>query len=152
MTPKIAATRGAIMATDLQEREPLTSENVGNGIPTTHDERVARAERILSGDVRPEDYLPVTDEIESAVQEYVALVMRNNPRIIRSDEGDNNVRKNFTIMFHCGGKEVLAREDDIGVIVLAMGTPDVIRLEKQLTPKSWQGFGLDFPTRWSDES
>src|SRR6187549_3924002 len=41
--------------------------------PATRPAFLARAERILGGDVRPEDYLPVTPEVEARVRRDLAF-------------------------------------------------------------------------------
>jgi len=140
------------MATDVQEPEQQVFEQCSSGIPTDPAEILARAERILGGDIRPEDYLPVTDEIESVVQQSIRTLVKYQPEIIVNDEGTELLRRDTTLGYYCGGKSVLARSGDGGVIVLAMGGENVQFVYRHVSPDKWAGFGIKYPTAWGSEN
>jgi hypothetical protein len=90
-----------------------------------------RAKRILGGDIRPDDYLPVTPEVEARVQRDLAFAASHIQkqfeagRIPAVFELDPSVpirqRNEWLLSMHYGGQNIAHIEDDKGVIVLAVG-------------------------------
>jgi hypothetical protein len=102
-----------------------------SAFPTTEPAFLARARRILAGDIRPEDYLPVTPEVQAAVDQDMAFAHDRikksvaDDRIPASFELDASVpitqRNEWLLSIHFGGKNIAHIENDMGVIVLAVG-------------------------------
>ena len=94
-------------------------------------EFLARARRILGGDIRPDDYLPVTPEVEARVARDLAFdadhVQKQFElgRIPAAFEIDPSVairqRNDWLLSLHYGGQNVAYIENNVGVIVLAIG-------------------------------
>ena len=101
---------------------------------------LSRAERILRGDVRPEDYLPVTPEVESRVARDFAFAtehVRKRVEAGRLPAGSAfepnarfdgvgltaaaRQRNQWLLSLHHGGQNIAYIEDENGVIVLAVG-------------------------------
>ena len=97
-------------------------------------------ERILRGDVRPEDYLPVTPEVESRVARDFAFAtehVRKRVEAGRLPAGSAfepnarfdgvgltaaaRQRNQWLLSLHHGGQNIAYIEDENGVIVLAVG-------------------------------
>jgi hypothetical protein len=89
-----------------------------------HDPVIQRAERILSGDIRPEDYLPVTPEVRAAVDrdlEFARRRLRGEPD---PEVAARQLRQRLLSVHH-GGENVAYLADDLGVVVLAIGLRQV---------------------------
>lgn len=92
---------------------------------------IARARRILSGDVRPDDYLPVTPEVQACVDRDLAFAREQirkaaeAGRIPAAYELDPSSavrqRNDWLLSFYHGRQNVAYIENDTGVIVLAVG-------------------------------
>lgn len=99
-----------------------------------------RARRILSGDVRPEDYLPVTPEVEAYVARDLAFAGEHVRKQVEAGrlpaavEIDPNARfdgqgltlfarqrNQWLLTVHHGGQNVAYLENETGVIVLGVG-------------------------------
>jgi hypothetical protein len=78
---------------------------------------LARAKRILSGDIRPEDYLHTPDEVADTVHEMLAQFGEGQV----SREFTRRMLNDWTLSFHYGGQHILCKETEQGVIVLALG-------------------------------
>ncbi|HEV3438150.1 MAG TPA: hypothetical protein VG122_12370 [Gemmata sp.] len=110
----------------MDDANTLTSETASPGTnPSTPAESepafLARARRILADDIRPEDYLTVTPE----VQRRVALCLqyanaRGNGQPLAPEVEPLQLRQEL-LSFHHGGQNIAYIEDDNGVIVLAVG-------------------------------
>src|SRR4051812_30036570 len=80
----------------------------GHPAPADLDAALARARRILGGDVRPDDDLPVPDEVTRAVTEEL-IRLREGEGIEVSPEAHQRMLNDRTLMHHHGGDVVLAR-------------------------------------------
>jgi hypothetical protein len=89
--------------------------------------KVSEVTRILSGDIRPEDYLPVTEEIKEFVSKEEARV-----GVQMLPEARQNLHSELALQLNHRDQEVLVKHTPSGVIVLAAGS-DVDRLWEQLT-------------------
>jgi hypothetical protein len=88
---------------------------------------IAEVTRILSGDIRPEDYLPVTEEIAKFVSEHEARIgFQIHP------EARQKLYSELALQVHHRDQEVLVKYTPSGVIVFAAGS-DVDPLWEQLT-------------------
>ncbi len=99
--------------------------------PAAEPAFLARARRILGGDVRPDDYLPVTPEVQAGVDldlAFLAEHVRKQFEAGRIPEAFGvhpatavRQRNDRLLSFHHGGQNVACLEDENGVIVLAVG-------------------------------
>jgi hypothetical protein len=89
--------------------------------------KIAEVTRILSGDTRPEDYLPVTEEIKEFVNKEEARI-----GFQIHQEARQKLYSELALQVHHRDQEVLVKYTPSGVIVLAAGS-DVDPLWEQLT-------------------
>ena len=82
---------------------------------------LARAKRILSGDIRSEDYLHTPDEVADTVHEMLAQF--GEGRVSR--EFTRRMLNDWTLSFHHGAQLVACQRTDRGVIVFAVGTKQI---------------------------
>ncbi|HEV3384617.1 MAG TPA: hypothetical protein VG097_07370 [Gemmata sp.] len=124
-------------------QEPLTSTR--NGSEPTF---IARARRILGGDVRPDDYLPVPEVVHSAVADEETR-LREVKGFTISDEFRTRIRNDWTLQFIHGGQPVACRRTDAGVIVFAVGTEEIrTLLERFPRPDQRSVFFITTPPTW----
>jgi hypothetical protein len=82
---------------------------------------LARARRILGGEIRPEDYLTITPEVHRRVELFLqAANARGNGQQLTPEVKTRQARQEV-LSFHHGGQNVAYISDDRGVIVLAVG-------------------------------
>jgi hypothetical protein len=81
---------------------------------------LARARRILNGDIRPEDYLPVTPEVRAAV-DFEMTYVRGRTKVEPLPEIVTHQLREWLLSFHCGDQNIVYVSNDRGVIVLASG-------------------------------
>jgi hypothetical protein len=81
---------------------------------------LARARRILGGDVRPDDYLPVTPEIRAAADFEMAYV-RGHMKIEPLPEVVARQLRDWILSFHHAGQDIAFISNEKGVVVLADG-------------------------------
>lgn len=107
---------------------------------------VARAARILSGDVRPEDYLPVPDEVRAAAADAVRQIETENGFELTA-EAKQHTLNNWTLWHYHPDDVVLVRHTERGVLVLAAGDDQMhqLRLRLGFTNDYRSGFVLSFP-------
>ncbi|MCI0703205.1 MAG: hypothetical protein L0241_19170 [Planctomycetia bacterium] len=113
--------------------------------PSRTEEMLERAKRILAGDIRPEDYLPVTPELMHDLDEYCKH-LETESGIVATAEARQRMLNDWTLQFHHGGTNVLARYTDRGVLVLAAGNDQIGKVRQHLNPDYRHGFALMFPT------
>ena len=96
----------------------------GPTTPTDEERKVLdRVRRILAGDIRGEDYLPVPDEVVRAVEDYLKQVEEDG-HFTTTAKAKQHLLNEWTFLHHHSKHVVLARFTDRGVIVLAM-RPDI---------------------------
>jgi hypothetical protein len=107
--------------------------------PEARPDFLDRARRILSGDVRPDDYLPVTPEVESRVARDLAFAAEHVQkrfeagRIPAAFEIDPNARfdgvgftlgarqrNEWLLSLYYGGQNIAYIENEQGIIALAV--------------------------------
>ena len=115
---------------------------------------VARAKRILAGDIRAEDYLPVPAEVRDGVHELLGQFGKGRV----SKEYTQLLLNEWTLSYHHGGRHVLYKKTDEGVIVLAVGEmigafcKEFTNAEDRLgtigtVPNPWQALALPISPR-----
>lgn len=113
------------------------------------DAGLARAERILSGDVRPDDYLPITPEVrrltdrelEHARARYATVgITELEPEVER-----RQLRQNL-LLVHCKNQHVAYIEDDTGIVVVMTGLDEIGEMLRKLPPELWsERLSMDYP-------
>ena len=107
-----------------------------------------RAKRILSGEVRPEDYLPEPDEVQKAVTEHLRPIETELGAEVTL-EAVRHLLNEWTLLHHHDGENVLAKYTDRGVLVLAAGGQQIYQVKQHFNPDSRSGFALMSPsTAW----
>jgi hypothetical protein len=102
--------------------------------PEARPDFLDRAKRILGGDVRPDDYLPVTPEVEARVARDFAFAADHLRKRGAAYEIDPNAgieefglsvgarqRNQWLLSLYYGGQNIACIENERGVIVLAVG-------------------------------
>lgn len=109
---------------------------------------IARARRILSGNVCPDDYLVVPAVVDSAVAGEEAQLNASfgvnscGPYIAR-------IRYDWTLQYFYGTETVACRLSDSGVIVLAVGSEEIRSLlERFPRPEERSKFYIATPPLW----
>src|SRR5436309_1820312 len=104
---------------------PADADPTANGAhpaPPDLDAVLARARRILEGDIRPDDYLPVTPEVRRAVERDMAYSReRADGQPPPAPEVETRQLRERLLSFHHAGMSVCYTEDGRGVVVLAVG-------------------------------
>jgi hypothetical protein len=139
-------------------RETATPNPAVNGhppVPEGEPSFLARARRILSGDIRPEDYLPVTPEVQSRVDRDMAFAaghIRKQfeagriPAVFEPDASEQIRQRNgWLLSLNHGGQNVACLEDDQGVIVLAIGLEECGTLLNAFPYEQRKNVGLYTP-------
>jgi hypothetical protein len=116
---------------------PTHTKPTSNGQPpgdqfskqTEAETTILRAVRTLSGDIRKEDYLPVSDDIIAFVADAearggVAMLPEYRQRMI----------SDLALQALHAGNIVLSRHTSEGVIVLALGADEIDRVLESLPP------------------
>ena len=107
-----------------------------------------RAERILGGDVHPEDYLPVPEAVRTAVVEHLRTIEADHG-FTTAPEAVRQLLNEWTLLHHHDGNTVLAKYADHGVLVLAAGGQQIYQIKQHFNPDSRSGFALMSPsTAW----
>jgi hypothetical protein len=105
---------------------------------------LARAMRILRGDIRPEDYLQVTPEVQRATDFEMAHV-RSHLKLEPPPEAIAHQLKGWLLSFHHGGQNIIYIENEKGVVVLAVGSDQVRALFRGVPHELQVGLNSDVP-------
>jgi hypothetical protein len=108
--------------------------------PEARPDFLERARRILGGDIRPEDYLSVTPEVQARVARDLAFCADHLKKAQAAGRAPADVafdpngrfdgvgltlaarqRNQWLLSLHYGGQNIACIEDETGVIVLAVG-------------------------------
>jgi hypothetical protein len=134
-------------ATPIPAVEPVAN---GHAAPADLDAVLARAHRILGGDIHPDDYLPVTPEVTDAVDAIVRRLAESEG-VPANEEGIRLLRNDAVLQFHHGGQMVLCRRTADGVIVLAADADQVFAVQRIIPPTERPGYVLEYPHPWSED-
>lgn len=116
--------------------------------PEARPDFLDRAKRILSGDIRPDDYLPVPETVRQAVADHLRPIEAEHG-FTTSPEAVRHLLNEWTLLHHHDGENVLARYTDRGVLVLAAGSQQMYQVRLHFNPDSRSGFALMSPsTAW----
>lgn len=109
---------------------------------------LARARRILSGDIRPNDYLPMTPEVRHRVDlsmEWARARAKGQP--LPPDDQPQQIRQEL-LSFHHGGDILSYVEDEHGVIVLAVGHDQLEVVLREFGPLVREPLNVITPFEW----
>jgi hypothetical protein len=123
--------------------EPLTPTQNGS-----EPAFLVRARRIFGGDVRPDDYLPITPEVRRRVELILqAANARGNGQPLAPELEHQQLRQEL-LSFHHGGQNIAYIGDDRGIIVLAVGLDQSSALIETFPDKVSGRVVFDAP--WTD--
>jgi hypothetical protein len=80
-----------------------------------------RARRILGGDIRPEDYLPVTEEVRRSVVRSMDYYRERGKGQELAPEVEPRQLLEELLSFHHGGQNIVFTQAPDGIVVLAVG-------------------------------
>ena len=97
----------------------------GPGMPDTGEpDFLARARRILTGNIRHDDHLPETPEVRMAVARGLAFARQRLPGEPSSEVASQQTRRAL-LAAHFAGQNIAYVSTDRGVAVLAVGLEQV---------------------------
>jgi hypothetical protein len=111
-------------------------------LPPGFDDALARARRILEGDIRPGDYLLVTPEVRRLTDREMEWARARcaaagftelDPCVERRQLEQNLLR------VHCRDQHVAYIADDNGVVVVITGLTETGEMLRRLPPELWSG-------------
>jgi hypothetical protein len=105
---------------------------------------LARARRILSGEIRADDYLLTPDELVREVEAHYQRVAEESG-VVASDAARRRTLADWTLSHYYGGQLVFRRQTDQGVIILAVGPNEVGVVEEAFGVDARSGFGREIP-------
>jgi hypothetical protein len=136
-------------------RTPESDAATSPPSPQTEPAFLARARRILGGDIRPDDYLPVTPEVQACVDRDLAFIrdhIRRQyeagriPAVYELDPSTPIQQRNeWLLSFHHGRQNIACIVNDTGVIVLAVGLDQTGALLDAFPYEMRKDVGLDTP-------
>lgn len=119
-----------------------TAEPVANGHVARPDldAALARARRILEGDIRPDDYLPVTPEVKRLTDREMDYA-RARCAAAGFTELDpaveiRQLRQNL-LLVHCRNQHVAYIQDDTGIVVVITGLEEIGEMLRRLPGELW---------------
>lgn len=116
-----------------------------DGHPT--DDWRAWVTRVLSGDRRPDDYLPVPDEVRRVVDIDMAYAQQ---RLGAEPANSTYIRQLHwcLLSFHHGGQNIGIVRDDRGIIVVAVGLDQVAAICHTMPYELTKAVAFDAPDIW----
>ena len=109
-----------------------------------------RARRILSGDIRPDDYLPVTAEVRRLADRVVEAGRANVRKAGYPDVDPAWAEEQIWINMlpvHYLNQHVAYLRDETGMIVLMTGLDEIGEMFRTLPPDLWSGRVVtDYPS------
>src|SRR5207248_1008517 len=128
--------RRAVVSDPATPAPPASTGPTANGpAGPPLDAALARAERILSGDIRPDDYLPVTPEVRRLTareMEYArsraaaAGITELEPEVERRQQEQN------LLLVHCKHQHVAYIKDEKGIVVVITGLDEIGEMLRRL--------------------
>lgn len=134
------------------DRDTLTPEPYAPPSPPAPEDEpafLARARRILAGDVRPEDYLPVTSEVRHRVELFMDWARGRANGVPLAPEVEPRQLRSELLSFHHGGVNIAYIDDDVGVIVLGVGLEESGRIVRTLAPTTDRTIAFGPPDPWT---
>jgi hypothetical protein len=126
-----------------------TSTEIGaNGTHAEEPAYMARARRILTGDIRPDDYLPVTPEVRAGVDRAMAYYRERGKGQEPAPSVEPRQLLDELLSFHHGGEAIVFTRSDAGVIVLAVGDEQIKTVLDEFRPRHASHLIFDAPPPW----
>jgi hypothetical protein len=105
---------------------PTGTGELANGHATGAEPAfLVRARRILSGDIRSEDYLILPAEADAAVRHELEVAQDMHPAVPMAESVRRKVTQDRTLQFHFGRHVVTVLRSEMGVIVVANGIDEI---------------------------
>ena len=105
--------------------------------PPPVESAATRAARILSGDLRPSDYLPVTDRVRFLTDREMAYARER----LKGVEPDPCVERRQLhqnlLLVHHPEEHVGYIEDDTGIAVVVTGLDEIAEFIREVEPDLW---------------
>lgn len=126
------------------------SPTVSAHTPTAEEPAfLTRARRILAGNIRPEDYLPVTPEVRRRVDRFMDWARdRANGQPLPLPEVEERQLRTELPSFHHGGVNFAYIEDKHGIVVPGVGLEQSGAIARTFPNEStrpiWFGYGDDW--------
>ena len=124
-------------------RAPTTAtEPAANGhpAPAALDAALARARRILEGDLQPGDYLPITPEVKRLTEREMdyarARGVATGCTTLDPEVERRQLRQNL-LRVHCRDQHVAYIEDDTGIVVVITGLEETGEMLRQFPAELW---------------
>jgi len=109
---------------------------------------LARALRILEGDIRESDLLPLPSDAAAKVEREFDIAQALRPEATISEAERQRVRLDRTLEFHFSGQPVACLRTPRGAVVLAVGEEEIGALVDAAPADKWQGVAIEFPETW----
>lgn len=122
----------------------------GHASPSDLDADLARARRILEGDIRPDDYLPVTAEVKRLTDRELDWARARGVAAGFAGELDPSVerrqlRQNL-LRVHCQKQHVAYIEDATGIVVVITGLDEIGAMLRRIPGELWsERIAIDYP-------
>ena len=120
-----------------------TAEPVANGhaVRPGLDAALARARRILEGDIRPDDYLPVTPEVKRLTDREMDYARARGAAAGYTGELDpavevRQLRQNL-LLVHCKNQHVAYIKNETGIVVVITGLEEIGEMLRRLPGELW---------------
>src|SRR5438477_425652 len=134
------------------DAETLTPEPESAAVPPASDREPAflvRARRILGGDIRPEDYLPVTPEVQRRVDLFMDWARsRAQGQPPPLPEVETRQLRMELLSYHHGGENIAYIEDDKGILVLGVGLAQAGQIVRTFASQTPYTIAVDAPFPW----
>jgi hypothetical protein len=119
----------------------MTDPTLTAAPPAAPESAWARAERILSGDVRPDDYLPVTAEVRRLTDRELDYGRARLKAHVGPDAEptEGAVRRQLhqnLLRVHCPEQHVAYLEDEHGILVVMTGLDEIAEMLRRM-PREW---------------
>ena len=117
-----------------------------NGHAPPAESPLDRARRIRGGDIRPDDYLPVPDELRARIENELRFAQGLHPHAVLGDIERTRVWQDRVLMHHHDGAVVAVLRNEGGVIVMGIGLDEIGGLSRQARAKEWaKQVVIEFP-------
>jgi hypothetical protein len=107
------------------ETSPATARPAYRPPVGTGDDWQQRAKRVLSGDRKPEDYLPVPDEVREAVERDMGYFRERLGGAEPVPKVAADQLEIYLLAYHHGGQNIGYVGDDRGIVVVAVGLEQI---------------------------
>lgn len=129
-----------------------TAEPVVNGQAARPDldAALARARRILEGDIRPDEYLPITPEVKRLTDREMDYARARGAAAGYTGELDPAVERRQLeqnlLLVHCKNQHVAYIKNETGIVVVITGLEEIGEMLRRLPGELWsERICVDYP-------